>query len=675
MTGAKKRVAAFLTILFLCFGLLFPSLPVSAAAEIKFDQTNVLDDLRSSDDFDILDYPFDSSGASRSPEICNVVEYCYSYRANQRDNYGLYLYLYNPQQLDIVTDSKANKVQLAVGYREDGMPNAYEKFNLQFCSMSTESRYYGLFYKFKVVDHESADGKTLAERVNSNARRYDISGIELHTKGQTNAVEYGVGGTYIFTGYAKGYGPDIEAESDLTCEVEDLETVRLDVRHTFYRTESSSKGANYKNQLDTVYFAVPKRLLDKYGRLQRIKAEWYEYKTKEILVTSNSDFYHAALPYLGELSEPFYTGNVQTGCVYNEEIGYSLGMRLMEDSGGFRSAGWGWNLGSGYLTADVCDALRLLFLVDDIEEYDPLADKTAGEVESNALYDKILSYDKSYHDGTLPIKDGTISADLFESDIDDYRKADTEQGKIQQGYSYYDFDADVDLQELTAWQDGNPSFWENWLQFGFWDSLIGNIPSETGKTLPPIEILEADDLSGTPVEVADRLFVNRDDVEALKAYYNDAMTVNPLDPDDEEKVVVLFRFATSDYYSAPVSIVELGKGFLGSDKTTNGQAYMAWESVFFDFDVIDLTFNREGKYTVIPAVSSPIDMINGLTPPNDLGNDCNHKLIVGVLLLLLLVIILAPLLPYLVRAVIWVISLPFKAIAAIVKAIQKNKKE
>ena len=153
------------------------------------------------------------------------------------------------------------------------------------------------------------------------------------------------------------------------------------------------------------------------------------------------------------------------------------------------------------------------------------------------------------------------------------------------------------------------------------------------------------------------------------------MTVNPLDQEDDEKVVILFRFATSDYYSAPVSIVELGKGFLGSDKTTNGQAYMAWESVFFDFDVIELTFNREGKYTVIPAVSRPIDMINGLTPPNDLGNDCNHKLIVGVLLLLLLVIILAPLLPYLVRAVIWVISLPFKAIAAIVKAIQKNKKE
>ena len=59
----------------------------------------------------------------------------------------------------------------------------------------------------------------------------------------------------------------------------------------------------------------------------------------------------------------------------------------------------------------------------------------------------------------------------------------------------------------------------------------------------------------------------------------------------------------------------------------------------------------------------------------DLGLSSTGRLILGVALLLLLVIILAPLLPYLVRAVIWVISLPFKAIAAIVKAIQKNKKE
>lgn len=77
----------------------------------------------------------------------------------------------------------------------------------------------------------------------------------------------------------------------------------------------------------------------------------------------------------------------------------------------------------------------------------------------------------------------------------------------------------------------------------------------------------------------------------------------------------MFRFATSDYYSEAVDIIELDSGFLWSDKHTEGQAYVATESVFFDFDIIQLTFNKEGDYTVIPVVSSPIDIINDITPP------------------------------------------------------------
>ena len=49
------------------------------------------------------------------------------------------------------------------------------------------------------------------------------------------------------------------------------------------------------------------------------------------------------------------------------------------------------------------------------------------------------------------------------------------------------------------------------------------------------------------------------------------------------------------------------------------------------------------------------------------------KLILGILALILLLIILWPILPYIIKAVVWVISLPFKGIAAIVKAVKKKK--
>ena len=141
----------------------------------NFDRLNVLDDLRSIENFDIAQYPFYESDRPEM-HVINVVEYCYSYRANEQDNYGLYLYVYNPNGLKIETFNRNNKVQMAVRYNtspitETSAPTDYEKFTLQFCSRSEEPDYANLFYKFKVIDHKSADGKTVLDRINSNARR------------------------------------------------------------------------------------------------------------------------------------------------------------------------------------------------------------------------------------------------------------------------------------------------------------------------------------------------------------------------------------------------------------------------------------------------------------------------------------------------------------------------
>lgn len=636
----------------------------------EFEKQSVMDDLKTATingkPFNTLNYPYDSTGVIKHPEILTVIEYCYSIRAAQRENYGVYIYFYNPQALNISTASRANKITLGVKYSTDKDGNIsvddYEKFDLQFCSKS-DGDYRDLFYKFKVIDHKSTvDGKTVAERVNSNARRYDISEVELMTVGDNNATAYTVGGSYIFTGYARGYGVDQNAESTLACEWKELETVTLDVHHTFYRTVTSSKGSGYQNQIDTVYFSVPQSLLDKYGKLQRIKAEWYEYKTQDIVVTSNSDFYNAASPYVGVNigGSPNQTGQYP----YNEDVGYSLGQNAGDAGGGLQAAQWGWNLGEGYLHIPA-PILYYLFKVDNISEYDPYADiVNIGGVESNALYERIKSYNKSFDKGTLPIKDGTISADLFTDDIDDYRKMDTEYGKIQQGYSYYDFDADVDLQHLSSWQESDPSFWDNWVNWGLWDTIFGNIPQEESRTVSPIYLLKDGDLSGTASEVSERLLVNSSDVSDIRTFANKAAA--------KGEVTVLFRFATSDYYSASVDIMQLGKGFLGQDKHISGQAYRAWESVFFDFDIIQLTFSKDGVLTVIPVVSSPIDIVNGVTPPVQVPDGRNileliFALIAVILLLVLFYPILSPILGGFVKGLLWLITAPFKALGKLFK--------
>lgn len=659
---------AFIMVFCTIISVVQPTIAMAAENEKNFDNTNVLDDLKSSTangkPFDITQYPFDED---KDAQVISFVEYCYSYKANLRDNYGLYIYVYNPKGLNISSNSKSNKIQMATAYNSDGKPSDYNKFSLEFCSKVEEGDYKNLFYKFKVVDRK-VNGKTIAERVNSNARRYDVSGIELLTYGANTATEYYVGGTYIFTGYAEGYGSDTNAKNTLNCSIEKLETVELSVKHTFYRSETSSLGSGHQNQLDTVYFSVPKRFIEEYGRLQRIKAEWYEYKTKEILVTSNSDLYNKASPYIGVNLGPKNKYGQQA---YNKDIYYSLGINAGDAGGGMNMARWGWNLGEGFFHIP-CETLYYMFLVDNIGEYDPYASVVdMGGVQSNDLYEYIKNYNKTFDNGTLPIKDGSISADLFASDIDDSRKIDNESGKIQQGYSYYDFDADVDLQALKSWSDTDPSFWENWVNFGLGAAFTGG-PTEESKTVAPIQILKATDVQGTDKEIASKLLINYADVASLKEEYREATTVSS--KDDEEKVVVLFRFATSDYYSEAVDIMELGKGFLGSDKYTKDQAYIAQESVFFDFDIIQLTFNKDEVYTVIPVVSSPIDIVNDITPPVQVDDGLDWlKILLAVVLLILLVVLLAPILPYILKAIVWVISLPFKAISAIIKAIKNRK--
>lgn len=227
-----------------------------------------------------------------------------------------------------------------------------------------------------------------------------------------------------------------------------------------------------------------------------------------------------------------------------------------------------------------------------------------------------------------------------------------------------------------SWSDGDPSFWENWKNYGFWDTLFGDIPEETGKTFSPIQVLEEDDLKGTDKEVSERLAVHVKDIEAIKQAYEDAVSVDPANPEDEECYLVLFRFATSDYYSAPVTIINYD-ATLNSKRYIDGQAYMAWESVFFDFDVIDLTFNKDGVYTVIPVVSDPIDVVNGLTSPTDMEDDGLNilALIAVILILIVVLVVLMPLLPYIGKGIVWLVCLPFKAIAKLCKVIGKAAKE
>ena len=80
------------------------------------------------------------------------------------------------------------------------------------------------------------------------------------------------------------------------------------------------------------------------------------------------------------------------------------------------------------------------------------------------------------------------------------------------------------------------------------------------------------------------------------------------------------------------------------------------------------------KQALIPVVSDPIDVVNGLTSPTDMEDDGVNilALIALILILIVVLVVLMPLLPYIGKGIVWLVCLPFKAIAKLCKGISNS---
>ncbi len=596
LKNALKNVLTVLLILITAFltvisnGAFF-SYSKAITTTTSFDKSNVLTDLESSAEFNLENYPYDTSGNLKSPGVINFVEWCYS--PFKKGDFALYLYFYNPQALNISTTSTSNRVQMAVAYKtnstqenldtvitSDSIPVDYETFNVVFCNKSERAGTEGLFYKFKVVDHKSAYGFNIEERVNPNLRRYDVSGLTLAT--DTGTKEFTVGGTYKFSGYAKGYGADANAESTLKNEgFKELETVSLEVHKTHFRTGEYKK--NYKHDLTSVYFSVPDRFFDVYGSLQKIKAEWYEYITTPIAITSNATVYNGLKAQIGidvtkdSMPLSLYSGYQQLWHNY---------------TGHYNKYDFGYNV-----TGEIDTQLNILNYVfstngENISEY---------VLSANRLQTYIEGYNKSYTNGKVEIPGKSLSADLFESDLSEDRKT----------VSYVDNDIHHKLINFDAGDTFNMLNYNDTTTgaYRFFASLFGLAPSELDQSynnISPIHIVTDEERNDS--DISQTLLIDNNDqkLNEFKDFYDKEKS--------NGKKTVLFRFAQTDYLTIPVIAYneETGTNLSGN---YGKDTYIVQESIFLNFDIIELTFAKDGEYIVIPAVSSPIDIYNDIEIP------------------------------------------------------------
>ena len=596
-----------LSIILVIITLASLAVPISAAETINgvdITKSSVTEDLGLI--YDLNDFKADSSNKDIS--LITVQEYGYGTL-----DHTLYMYFYNPSGKTL-SNSDFNKVELASSWNSSGEPNGYKKQPIEIVSVSSDR----LLIKCKL-------GKTSGSfyRKLNNARHYTISGIELNTVGSDfeQLKDYTVGYTFSFSG----------SGNTLACNRTDQLTIKLDVHQTSYLTGDSAKKKDdldngwYSNQINSVYFSIPKAIEQEYGDLYSINYEYYKYRTSPILVVDDESTY-SKLSYLSGKN------------LLDGDFGYSIYDRIFDDTSQSKFVGGFWfgdKVSSSMYVYDKYpqigtyqDYHTLVLKVDDVTDRENIL------ISSDKLQDAFEKYlplgeDNNYinHSG-VTIGSNKYFGDLF--DLDYYTEncysADVKVGEE------FDMPSFADLLEEQGVKNGWQRFWK----FGLDISLNIENYDETIQNAKYIEQVKYTDIPSTPEVASSKYLVSVNDITAFRDYCSDAAR------NDEN--VYLLRYAKSDDYYC-----------LNMTSSLDGNIMLVQENVYLDFDIISLSFEKDGKITVIPVVSDLTDGFTGIEnvtplPPDEAISEYFQNLknwwqdsapkLVGLLILIVSIILL-----------------------------------
>lgn len=602
--------------------------PTSVRADdssVKFDESNVLDDLEDmtldGKKFSLEEYNFDTK---KDTQILTFVEYCYSFYEEKQNDFGFYVYIYNPKGLKFKTDSNLNTIQFATTKDSD---SAYTKYTITYLNKSEKADYEGLFYKFKV--NLTEEQKTaILNGVNSSSRVYKVSGFELVTQGNLNATDYAVSLTYKYSGYAKGCGPNENAESTLKFTSEGLETLSLDVHATTYRPDGTNGKNDYtQDSLHSVYFAVPNKVIEQYGEMVAVHATWLNAVLKPALVTGNQDAYNAIYNYLGNSLDS--SSNYAYIANYWSDLGQGDMIRHYGSMAYIPSDFW---LADAESYNEYLDSVYLLFNAgngtDSADNY---------TVSSEEIQEKLIESANKFGGNLV---NGKYSEYMFES--------------VDEEFIEKTIHAEDEYSLNSIKQVIGDGWWQK-----LWGITVSKDYSSAFNGLQAVYPVKDSDITDSIVNVSNNLYISKSDVEDFKDFYN---------ANKENSTVYLFRYQVSDYIAQEATLFQAKTSF-GAEhwEKIDTNAYFFQETVNLDFDIIDVTFSTGIVETVIPVVSNPIDVIPDATPPVYTESDESFdllKLIVGLLLLILLLWFLnaTGALSLIGKILTWAITAPFKFI-------------
>lgn len=637
----KQRLAVILIMLIVCFGTVMGgqgNLSAFAATDVKtaYENTNVWDNLQGAtiggETFDISDYPHNSNG---KPQIISLVEFCYSYYADKQQDFGLYIYVYNPQDIAFDVNTERNKIEMTYGNKA-----SYSKYVLEFLNYSNKEGYEGRFYKFR-IKLSAEEKRNLFNIVEENKRVYKIAGIELSYKGTVK--DYADIQNYTYSGYAKGYGSELATSDTLTCQVDGFgKYLSLDVRSTYFRPEGSNGSRNKQDTLHSVYFAVPNEIIREYGVMTAVHATWLNAYTAPIFVTGNADLYDGFMGIVGQ-EDPDTDYAFHT----NERGTYLGGFYFVNYSHGY-------NYTSN--VENVITKLNYCFFADnkDADNYTLPAEKLIGDDDNKGWFE---TYTANFGG---PLVNDKYSAALFES-------------------------VDAEFTDTTITEDDTFKLTSVTSSQSLWQRFWGTKTEYTNTyTMSAIQAVTLDDMDNalSEKEFCNEFFVAETDYDELYDYVKIAKI--------KDETVYLFRYYQSEYFAVELSEGKYETGFytvmVGDHsqlaygrhyKQNDTNAFLCQMWVQLDFDIIDLTFTKDGVDTVIPVIMDPIDLAADGTPPLETTKDGLKwwQILLGIIALVVIILLLVKFAPVIVLVTGKAISLPFKAIGAASKAAKQRRRE
>ena len=505
----------------------------------------------------------------------------------------------------------------------------------------------GCIYDLR-VDYEAADGRkgyfvieTIAFSIidNSNDKcfykaRIDISGKASRMKGYDAIHTYSWERTTVKE--ASGYTDVIQSylykfdytEGNVKITYDIKETVTLDVYHTYYRTPSATASKNTFDEIHTVYFSIPDKYTKYYSKLYSVASTYTKKKTAPILIgTQKGRFVNPA----AELN------HFRDMTILSSD--YSVVYGEPPDKNQYIESYTGYNISNlEYRRYHILDKT-----FDGELGYYFYFDGEIGDIKDLKISDEeFLEYVYLFQENYSQIN-------LFESS--DFHPWSEKTINDTFDVMYYHDRIQGDLGALVStygWKTGimfwlhrkNPTKLQE-LSEKYLVDVPKDIPENANLLLCDEQVRNhANTL--TDKEFSDNYLINIADVPAFKNYLN------------THSNVVLYRFDVDEYYADEVI---LGKeDFIFIEFEDDYRYVLAQKYEYFDFRVINVTFNDEGTFVSLAVNSHPQDFGSDpggwegeppieLNPkPDDLGDDLGDdlkakaiRLIINVVMVVIIV--------------------------------------